>query len=78
MVELSPKGSHQSNGAAESQVRRLEDLVRALVHAVERRLGVRIMPTSIILPWLVRHAAFLLTRYQLKEDGRSAWARLRG
>ena len=33
---------------------------------------------SIVLQWLVRHAAFVLGRFVKRDDGRSAWSRLRG
>ena len=33
---------------------------------------------SLQYPWVVRHAGWLLTRYLIKTDGRTAYERLRG
>ena len=78
MVEKSPKYSHQSNGVAENAVRRIESLTRTYVYVLQRKLSYKVDSKSIILPWLVRHAAYVLSRYIKRDDGRSAWARLRG
>ena len=76
MVEKSPKYSHQSTGAVENAVRRIESLTRTYVCALQEKLGYN--ADSKILPWLVRHAAYVLSRCVKRDDGRSAWARLRG
>ena len=39
MVERSPKYSHQSNGAAENAVRRIESLTRNYVRVLQKKLG---------------------------------------
>ena len=78
LVEVPPKYSHQSNGLVENAVRRVESLVRTYVDVVEASLKVKVGAKSLVLPWVVRHAGFVLTRYALKTDGRSSWARLRG
>ena len=78
MVKKSPKYSHQSNGAAENAVRRIDSLTRTYVCVLQEKIGDKVDSKSIILPWLVRHAAYVLNRYIKRDDGRSAWARLRG
>ena len=45
---------------------------------LQEKLGHKVDSKSIILPWLVRHAAYVLSRFVTRDDGRSAWARLRG
>ena len=71
MVGESVKYSHQSNGAVESAARRIESLTRTYV-------GYKVDSKSIILQWLVRHAADVLSRFAKRDDGGSAWARLGG
>ena len=44
----------------------------------QEKLGYKVDSKSIALPWLVRHAAHVLSRFVKRDDGRSAWARLRG
>ena len=78
MVEISPKYSHQSNGAAEKAVRRIESLTRTCVCVLQKKLGYKVDSKSIVLPWLMRHAAYVLSRFVKRDDGHSAGARLRG
>ena len=78
MVEKSPNYSHQSNGAVENVVRRIESLTRTYVCVLQEKLGCKVDSKSIVLPWLVKHAAYVLSRCVKRDDGRSAWARLRG
>ena len=74
----SPKYSHQSHGAVENTVRRIESPTRTYVCVLQEKLGYEVDSKSIVLPWLVRHAAYVLSRFMKRDDGRSAWARLRG
>ena len=77
MVEKIPKYSHQSNGAVENAVRRIESLTRTYVCVLQEKVGYKVDSKSIVLPWLVRHAAYVLSRFVKREGGRSAWACLR-
>ena len=77
-MEKSPKYSHQSNGAVENAVRRIESLTRTYVCVLQWKLRYKVDSKSIVLPWLVRHAAYVLSRFVKRDDGRSAWARLKG
>ena len=45
---------------------------------LQEEFGYKVESKSIVLPWLVRHAAYVLSRFVKRYDGRSAWARLRG
>ena len=42
MVEKSPKYSHQSNGAVENAVRRIESLTRTYVCVLQEKLGYKV------------------------------------
>ena len=44
---------------------------------LQEKLGYKVDSKSIALPWLVRHTACVLSRFVKRDDGRSAWARLR-
>ena len=78
MVEKSPKYSHQSNGAVENAVRKIESLTRTYVCVLQWKLRYKVDRKSIVPPWLVRHAAYVFCRFVKRDVGRSAWARLRG
>ena len=46
---------HASNGAVEAMVHSLEGLTRTSKVGLDEVLGVSILPTYPVLPWLVRH-----------------------
>ena len=46
--------------------------------ALEKRYGQEVDSRSPTLHWLVRHAASLITRYQVGSDGRTAYERWKG
>ena len=73
-----PKNDPQANGAAERAVLELGNQVRTLKVAFESRYPtVKVTEESVVFPWLVRHAAWLCTRFGVKQDGRTAYERLR-
>ena len=75
----SPRESHASNGLAERAILEIAKQSRTLVSAVESRFpGFKLQPSEKHLPWLVRAAAWLLTRYLIKKDGKTPYERLRG
>ena len=57
----------------------MESLTRTYVCVLQEKLGYKKVDSkSIVLPWLEKHAAYVLSRFVKRDDGRSAWARLRG
>ena len=73
-----PKGDPQANGAAERAVLELSNQVRTFKVAFEARYPtIKVTETSTVFPWMVRHAAWLCTRYGVQQDGRTAYERLR-
>ena len=58
-------------------MRRIEGLTRTYVCVLQEKLGYKVDSKSIVQPWLVRHPAYVLSRFVTRDDGRSAWARLR-
>ena len=67
----SPVDDHASNGAVEAMVHSLGGLTRTSKVALEEALGVSILPTSPILPWLVRHQSYLRNRFVVRSSGRT-------
>ena len=51
---------------------------RELTCVLQEKLGYKVDSKIIVLLWLVRHATYVLSRLVKRDDGRSAWARLRG
>ena len=59
--EESPVGEHESNGAVENAVRRIQGQVRTLRNALESRYRVHIDRNSNVVPWMISHAAATIT-----------------
>ena len=55
----------------------IESPTRTEFCVLQKKLGCKVDSKSIVLPWLVRHAACVLNRFIKRDDGRSAWARQR-
>ena len=78
-MEVSPPGDHQANGAAEQGVRLAQGYARTLLAAVAQAVGLEDIPeSSPLIPYAVRHGAWLYTRFAVRPDGKTAWDELRG
>ena len=78
IVEASPVGSSTSNGVVERAIQSVQGQVRVLKLALERRWGVLIPARHCVIPWLVEYAAYLLNRFEVGQDGKTAYERLKG
>ena len=78
VLEESKTGDHQSNGLAEVAVRESKRQCRAMKSALEEKMGKPIDERHPILSWLARHGNFLMSRYRLGQDGRTAYEKLKG
>ena len=73
-----PAYNPQSNGAAEKAVQDVAGQLRRLTLALEARLHQRVSTKLPIMAWLVRHAAFVFTHFQVGHDGLTPWRRMTG
>ena len=76
--ETSPPGDSKANGRAERGVQALEEMVRVLRSQLEDRLGVILPIFHAATTWMIEHAADLITKYQVGQDGMTPFERLRG
>ena len=53
-------------------------MIRTIRSDIEGRWGVKIDATHSIWPWIAEHAGFLLTRFEVGRDGKTAYERLKG
>ena len=74
-VRQSPAYSSQSQGSIERYHRTLLGQVRTLTQQVADNYSITISNTHPILPWIIRHAAYLLNRYAVHNDGRTSFQR---
>lgn len=78
LPEESPVDDHQGNGDIEVAIRELEKMIRILKDAMEARMGRAVEHTHPVLTWLPAHAAFIITRFAVSKDGKTAFERSRG
>ena len=69
--QVSPTRSHQSNGAVEKAVSTVRALARKYLAVLKDNIpSSEVTIHSPILPWTIRHAAWVLTRYNVRRDTR--------
>ena len=74
-VRQSPTYPSQSHGNVERFHRTLLGQVRALVQQVSANYDIHITNKHPILPWIVRHAVYLLNRHAVHNDGQTSYQR---
>ena len=77
ILENSPKGDSQSNGAEENAVREAEGMIRTWKMSVEEKLKAVIDNKHVLLPWLAMHAGVIITRSKAVHDGKTAYRRVK-
>ena len=77
ILENSPKGDSQSNGAAENAESEAEGMIRTWRMCVEEKLKAVIDNKQVLLPWLVMHKGVIITRYKTVHDGKTAYQRIK-
>ena len=78
VLENSPVEDSKANGAAERAVQAVEEQVRVLRHALELRLEVKLSGKHPVIYWLVEHAADILSKFLVGEDGKTGYERVKG
>ena len=71
-------GDSNSNGKVERNVREVKGLIRTLRADLQDKLKEPIDLDSPVVPWMVRHAGYILTRCRVLECGRTALHRMKG
>ena len=78
VAENSPTGESQANGVAERAVQDVQGVLRTLKAALERRLGIRLKASDLVMPWMVEHCGTLINRCRVGVDGMTAYERIKG
>ena len=77
-LEQSKVGGSNSNGGIERCIQRSNELVRTLRPDLESKTGEKLSFSNKVVPWLVRHAAMLITQFGVREGGRTAYQLMKG
>ena len=73
----SPVGESACNGRVENAVRRVQEKMRTLRRQLERGIGRTIPDNAVIMPWMARWAAELISKYAPGDDGKTRYERIR-
>ena len=76
--EDSRVGDSNSNAKIERLIREVKGMIRTFRADLQDKIGEAITLQSPIVPWLVRHAGYILTRCRIHECGRSSLDRMKG
>ena len=73
-----PAYDPQANGAIEKGVQDWNTQLRALKLALEAHIGCSVPSTCAAMEWMMQHAGFVHSRFQVGHDGKTPWQRLTG
>ena len=77
-VRHGPRTSHQSQSKIENVNQVINGVCWSMWLSLENLLRDTLSNDSILLAWLIRHTARSLTKFQVKNDGRTAFLRVAG
>ena len=77
-LENSRVGDSDSNGKVERAIRDVKGMIRTLRCSIEEKTKKNIRLDSNIVPWIVRHASYILTRCKVGPDGKTAMQKMKG
>ena len=72
LLERTAVESHQSIGAVERMNRELAGLLRTPKAALEARIGAKVGLDHDLISWMIRHSAWLITRFRVRASGHNA------
>eukprot|EP00973_Karenia_brevis_P058798 8188391-Karenia_brevis.AAC.1 len=85
ILENSPVGESRSNGLTEKAVQEVQGMVRTIKDHMDQKLtrwkkegDDDAEVSGAELAWMITHAANLITRYKVGQDGRTSYQRLKG
>ena len=77
MTENSPSGSSKSDGIVERALQCVQGMIRTIRSAVAEKWEVK-KDVHFVWPWIAKQAGFLLTRFEVGRDGKTACERRTG
>ena len=73
-----PRGESQSNGTVEEAGKTVREFVRVLREHVQDKAEVELGASDVIVLWVVRWAAMMVSRFLVGKDGLTAYEKKRG
>ena len=78
VIRFAPKTSHQSNGFVEAVHGHIQGLARCYQTQIETNTGIQLSAISLAIPFAIRYAGFVLSRFTVRPDGRTPFQYLLG
>ena len=78
VVERSQKYQSQGNGIVERAVQSVEAQMRVIRSSLDERMKVKIGGKHAIWAWVAEYASYLLNRFEVGKDGKTAYERCKG
>ena len=78
VLKFAPKTSHQSNGFVEAAHGHIQGFARRYQTQIETNTGRQLSAISPAIPFAIRYAGFVLTRFTVRPDGRTPFQYLLG
>ena len=75
---FAPQTSHQSNGCVEAAHGHMQGLARCYQTQIEANTGLQLSAISPAIPFAIRYAGFVLSRFTVRHDGRTPFQYLLG
>ena len=77
-IENSKVGDSNSNARVERAIQELGGMARTLKAALESRRGQKIHLDHAVVPWIIKHAASVITRYVVRDCGNTSYKLIKG
>ena len=77
IVEASPVNDHQSDGVVERSVQTNGGVIRARKLPLGQSSSKKLEADHVVIPWLIMHAAVMVSLLETGSDGRTTYARSR-
>ena len=71
-------GESQSNGTVERAVRTITTQIRIMRLALQSRVGFNFSSLHPVTVWLVNHAADVINKIRVGQDGKTSYERVKG
>ena len=78
VLRFAPKTSHQSNGFVEAVHGHIQGLARCYQTQIETNTGIQLSAISPAIPFAIRYAGVVLSRFTVRPDGRTPFQYLLG
>jgi hypothetical protein len=72
----SPVRASKSNGMMENAIKIWQGQLRTIKHHLESKLGKCVEPGGVLFSWLIRVCAYILNKFRVGADGRTAYERI--